>query len=335
MYNFPDKDHYNNVAGLVCRCVSWWAENNIDAEWEDPDDWFCREYDGIRFDSVDQLINCCGNLIAEIKSPNGIFQTRDENFIWDAIINEAFEYYCVPLWDDINDKDFPHQLDYIVESVLPICMAHENPERWAEIYFEDQQLATSIEFITWDSDYEIFCASEQMWKDALAVVRPLAASESLVLGEHFSDVYFSELAQRTRAKIAKLAAKYAEPEVEQKPQECVTVRARAKAGLVYLIQSGDSYKIGHTTQDDPSSRLSYYQTAHPGPLLMPLVIKSDDSKQTETNLHRQFSSKRIRGEWFTLNEADIQQIKKQFNGSVQTFDSIDCVLDAAIQKLRS
>lgn len=95
-----------------------------------------------------------------------------------------------------------------------------------------------------------------------------------------------------------------------------TAKHRA-AGFVYFLHVGNgACKIGMTAARDFNGRLLYYQTAHPGPISLVLVIKARDAAAKELRLHRQFKSKRIRGEWFRLSEADIDSVARKSGRSV-------------------
>jgi len=64
------------------------------------------------------------------------------------------------------------------------------------------------------------------------------------------------------------------------------------------------YKIGQSTQ--PKIRERTLQSEKPT-IEMYLCVKS--SKEKESELHSKFREKRIRGEWFDLNESDLDYIK--------------------------
>jgi hypothetical protein len=68
-----------------------------------------------------------------------------------------------------------------------------------------------------------------------------------------------------------------------------------KLEFVYLIESQDSYKIGHS--EDPWKRKSELQTGNPS--LLKLVSVVEGGKDLERELHGMFSKYRIHGEWFS------------------------------------
>lgn len=78
---------------------------------------------------------------------------------------------------------------------------------------------------------------------------------------------------------------------------------------VYCIQKGSEpvFKIGISV--DPKSRLSSLQTASDTSLRIVHIVECRDALKLEAKLHRKFSSKRLSGEWFELNEQDIEFVK--------------------------
>jgi hypothetical protein len=84
-----------------------------------------------------------------------------------------------------------------------------------------------------------------------------------------------------------------------------------KQGTVYIIQDIDVtgyYKIGKTQQ--PVDRIGHFDTMLPFDVQVVHLITSKDCNALETVLHRHFASKRVRGEWFALTDADVQWIKQ-------------------------
>lgn len=69
----------------------------------------------------------------------------------------------------------------------------------------------------------------------------------------------------------------------------------------YLIHSNGIYKIGKSK--DPKRRLQSLKTANPH---VKLVAYGDGVK--EKVLHNKYDNKRINGEWFRLNNKDVENI---------------------------
>lgn len=84
------------------------------------------------------------------------------------------------------------------------------------------------------------------------------------------------------------------------------VSARAARGYVYVLQDVDVTgfcKIGKTTT--PVDRLTHFDVKLPFAVRLVHVIETHDCSRLEAVLHNRFASKRVRGEWFKLTDADI------------------------------
>lgn len=80
------------------------------------------------------------------------------------------------------------------------------------------------------------------------------------------------------------------------------------AGEVYLFKSGRYYKIGKT--NDTVRRGNEIRIQLPEKMDLIHSIKTDDSSGIETYWHKRFETKRMQGEWFNLNSADIKAFKR-------------------------
>lgn len=81
-----------------------------------------------------------------------------------------------------------------------------------------------------------------------------------------------------------------------------------KLGYVYIIRRSDGlYKIGCTVH--MGNRMRDLIREH-GELEPVFSFQCQDHYRTERALHDTFAKKRIEGEWFSLNERDINQIKR-------------------------
>lgn len=80
-----------------------------------------------------------------------------------------------------------------------------------------------------------------------------------------------------------------------------------EVGYVYLVKMGEHYKIG--ISKSPEKRLGEF-TKLPNELEKICVVKVKGYKRIEEYLHEHFADKRVRGEWFELNEEDIEYIKE-------------------------
>lgn len=80
------------------------------------------------------------------------------------------------------------------------------------------------------------------------------------------------------------------------------------AGYVYLVQSPTGYyKIGRTV--NPRNRLKTFGVLLPFEVEFVAVISTPDMRELEKELHERFAMKRANGEWFALDQHDIEYIK--------------------------
>jgi hypothetical protein len=74
-------------------------------------------------------------------------------------------------------------------------------------------------------------------------------------------------------------------------------------GFVYFMRHGRTglIKIGYSSK--PAAREKTLQAEDPG---LELVFSMSGSRETERRLHLKFHSKRVRGEWFSLDSDDLE-----------------------------
>ena len=87
------------------------------------------------------------------------------------------------------------------------------------------------------------------------------------------------------------------------------LRSPVVHGVVYLLKSGANFKIGRS--NDLMGRLSQLRTGQSGALVLVHTIATDDPPGIEAYWHRRFAARRIKGEWFKLDSADVSSFKRR------------------------
>ena len=81
-----------------------------------------------------------------------------------------------------------------------------------------------------------------------------------------------------------------------------------EGAFIYIVKSGDFYKIGYASS--LSGRLHNFEGANPNGIELIWAAVFTEYKKLEKMIHERFNEKRVKGEWFKLNEEDIELIKK-------------------------
>lgn len=79
------------------------------------------------------------------------------------------------------------------------------------------------------------------------------------------------------------------------------------AGYIYVIRSKLGFKIGKTIRLKARTRL--FEVKLPFPISLEYYAWFDDYTHAERSLHITYQAKRLEGEWFDLNAADLEHIK--------------------------
>lgn len=90
-------------------------------------------------------------------------------------------------------------------------------------------------------------------------------------------------------------------------------KKKNRKGYVYILLAENGLrKIGRT--NNPKSRLGSFAMS-PIEIDVEKIYAVADSLLTEKLLHEKFHSKRVRGEWFCLNESDLETMKELIRGT--------------------
>ena len=96
---------------------------------------------------------------------------------------------------------------------------------------------------------------------------------------------------------------------ESAPQEQALAVGLMSEGFVYLLRSGEHYKVGRS--ENIERRIREVRTALPDAVVLVHSIRTDVPSGIEAYWHRRFATKRANGEWFRLSVDDVRTFKRR------------------------
>jgi hypothetical protein len=97
--------------------------------------------------------------------------------------------------------------------------------------------------------------------------------------------------------------------IEAEAQSPLRSESAVVDGWVYLIKSGENFKIGRS--DNLERRVKQISVALPESANLFHAIQTDDPVGIEEYWHKRFADRRLNGEWFKLSKADVAAFKRR------------------------
>lgn len=113
----------------------------------------------------------------------------------------------------------------------------------------------------------------------------------------------------TRSDLADVAALCAPITETVLPESDDESAPEPEIGFVYLLRSGRHYKIGRSNAAGRRERELAIQLPEKASRVH--TIRTDDPVGIESYWHTRFESKRLNGEWFALNAADVKAFRRR------------------------
>ena len=89
------------------------------------------------------------------------------------------------------------------------------------------------------------------------------------------------------------------------PRKSYSALKKEHPGFIYLVKGeGNLYKVGRTK--NPGQRFATFETTLPFSVKLVSSYQVPDMKPAELHWHSLFADKHINGEWFRLDEGDVQ-----------------------------
>jgi hypothetical protein len=138
-------------------------------------------------------------------------------------------------------------------------------------------------------------APDEFFADALEKIEQTEAQDRIDIWPHLQEI------------IDKVRQEYQDRKNGGRISSKAVIKRKPKSGIVYLLQSGEFYKIGITTQPI-EKRVKQIQSSMPHSIHVLHTIRSIDIENLEAGLHKRFKDSCVNGEWFRLSQDDINHI---------------------------
>jgi len=128
--------------------------------------------------------------------------------------------------------------------------------------------------------------------------------------EHFEDLALrDQLPVAARPAARSSTGRHVSPERLNPVEVIGEPTAGPRAGVVYLLKSAYGFKVGRTR--NVPARMRAFGVQLPIVYTIPFCAWFDDCHEAERRYHGLFEHKRINGEWFDLDDADIEVIRRR------------------------
>ena len=181
-------------------------------------------------------------------------------------------------------KGFP--LWELERFMIRVGRATVRPERLKELLIEGVELFGPVFMLYFELAHNFARGQDDARKEAIAEA----------IDDHHRDTVSAVLELDIAQDHAKLVAYLAPPVFPRTPMH------------VYLVRTTEGLcKIGIT--QDMDTRINALKTVVPYGIETLHSLFHKDAKEIERDLHKRFADKRVNGEWFRLDEADIACIR--------------------------
>ena len=177
-----------------------------------------------------------------------------------------------------NRLNEAHKKSDILDHFLRACVQHKRIPTMTELRMYSRQVKGSPSHNTWTRQFG--------GKSGLELAAKNIAQTSAEFG-HLAEIFQNVSAVDTN----------------------VVTPNEQKDGWVYLLGSGDFYKIGRS--DNLERRVKQISVSLPEELRLVHSISTDDPVGIESYWHNRFSDKRAKGEWFKLSKSDVAIFRKR------------------------